>query len=82
MMNAAQNKWNALHFTAKNGVRNDILKALIDAGAYPQAADNKGKKTSDDRARHYHKTTNCFISSTIYERSTKFPNFNIIMYNI
>jgi ankyrin repeat protein len=38
-----QDEWNALHLASYGGAPDDIIKALIDAGADPEAKDKNGK---------------------------------------
>jgi hypothetical protein len=46
-------KWNALHYAAQYGAPDDIIKALIDAGADPKANDYTGRTPADLACKKY-----------------------------
>jgi ankyrin repeat protein len=67
---------NALHFAALNGAPDDIIKALIDAGADSNAKDINGK-TPADYARGKEYIATAALIEQFYQPPTKSANFNV-----
>jgi hypothetical protein len=63
-----------LHFVAQHGAPDDIIKALIDAGADSKAKDYSGK-TPVDAARQYKQTATASYIEQFSEPPTKSANF-------
>jgi ankyrin repeat protein len=54
-----------LHWAAAKGAPDDIIKALIDAGADPKAEDDEGKTPADYARENKHLVTAAFIEQFI-----------------
>jgi ankyrin repeat protein len=60
-----KNGWNALHCAAGEGAPDDIIKALIDAGADLKAKNDEGKTPADLAREEKHPSTASYIEQYI-----------------
>jgi ankyrin repeat protein len=56
---------NSLHYAAEYGAPDEIIKALISAGADPKAKDINGKTPADVARQNIHPATAAFIEQFI-----------------
>jgi ankyrin repeat protein len=65
-----------LHYAAESGAPDDVIKALLDAGADPKAKDDDGR-TPADIARENKETATASLIEQFYVPPTKSANFNL-----